>query len=369
MRAHRCAARGTLLWLALAGILPAGAAAECAPAGRTGATVAVEIDDRTIRVAAPRGMSYAAELLPMYTTLARNMGAEARAVFWPDSSLAALRAGRPPENSMIAVACVAVFKGESSPTADQAREFFAYEWKDAERILRSNSTDTAEFARVQSVLHGDPDGRNDIPLPLASGRRVGLAIHHIEDRASIQLQVNSSTMQSAGGPVAVTNLRALSTVIVGDRVICMLLSRNLRPTTRAVADLNGDSQTWVKETIAANEAQALEPQAKESSSASSPESYPKLGEYVYVEELPEAVHKVPPEFPDAARKADVSGTVMVQALIGRDGRVKDTRVVESIPALDGAAVAAVRQWEFKPAQAKGKPVSVWVAIPVKFSLH
>jgi len=90
---------------------------------------------------------------------------------------------------------------------------------------------------------------------------------------------------------------------------------------------------------------------------------------VYVDELPEALVRVPPEYPDLAREAGVSGTVMVQALVGRDGTVRDTRVVKSIPMLDAVAVRAVRQWTFKPARAEGKPVAVWVGIPVKFSLH
>jgi periplasmic protein TonB len=96
---------------------------------------------------------------------------------------------------------------------------------------------------------------------------------------------------------------------------------------------------------------------------------PKFGEYVYVEELPEAVTKVAPIYPDIARDAGVDGQVMVQALVGKDGRVKDVRVVKSIPMLDQSAINAVKQWVFKPALSNNKPVAVWVAVPVKFSLH
>lgn len=96
---------------------------------------------------------------------------------------------------------------------------------------------------------------------------------------------------------------------------------------------------------------------------------PKYGEYVYVEELPEAITKVNPVYPDLAREANVDGQVVVQALVGKDGKVKDTRVAKSIPMLDAAAVAAVKQWVFKPALSNNKPVAVWVAVPVKFSLH
>ena len=101
----------------------------------------------------------------------------------------------------------------------------------------------------------------------------------------------------------------------------------------------------------------------------SEEELPKFGEYVYVEELPEAITKVPPSYPDLAREAGVDGTVLVQALVGKDGKVKDTKVVKSIAMLDAAAEAAVKQWVFKPALSNNKPVAVWVAVPVKFTLH
>jgi len=96
---------------------------------------------------------------------------------------------------------------------------------------------------------------------------------------------------------------------------------------------------------------------------------PAFGDYVYVEELPEPITRVNPVYPDLAREAGVDGTVNVQALVGKDGRVKDVRVVKSIPMLDDAAKSAVRQWVFKPALSNNKPVAVWVGVPVKFSLH
>jgi protein TonB len=100
-----------------------------------------------------------------------------------------------------------------------------------------------------------------------------------------------------------------------------------------------------------------------------PETLPKFGDYVYVEELPEAITKVNPSYPDEARRKGIDGTVMVQALVGTDGLVKDVRVVKSIPMLDEAAKACVRQWRFKPAMSHDNPVAVWVGVPLHFSLH
>jgi protein TonB len=96
--------------------------------------------------------------------------------------------------------------------------------------------------------------------------------------------------------------------------------------------------------------------------AADPQPLPKLGDHVYVEELPEALTRVAPIHPSSAPE----GTVLVQALVGTDGHVKDAKVVKSIPGLDAAAEAAVRQWVFKPAMARGRPVAVWVAVPVRF---
>lgn len=96
---------------------------------------------------------------------------------------------------------------------------------------------------------------------------------------------------------------------------------------------------------------------------------PEFGDYVFVEELPEALTRVPPHYPDAAREAGVQGTVMVQVLVSTKGTVLDTRVVKSIPGLDEAATDAVKQWVFRPGMANGRPVACWMGVPVKFSIH
>jgi protein TonB len=96
---------------------------------------------------------------------------------------------------------------------------------------------------------------------------------------------------------------------------------------------------------------------------------PSLGTNVYIEELPEAVTKVAPRYPESARQAGVDGTVLVQALVGRDGLIADAVVMRGPRPLYDAALDAVWQWVFKPALSNHKPVAVWVAIPVKFSLR
>ena len=152
------------------------------------------------------------------------------------------------------------------------------------------------------------------------------------------------------------------------------VTQPVAPPTAAVPVPVPEAQAPPEQTIASQEdiAQTTPSVAGEGSDivvAPPSDDLPKFGDYVYVEELPEAITKTQPQYPDLAREAGVDGTVLVQALVGKDGKVKDTRVVKSIAMLDAAAEAAVKQWVFKPALSNNKPVAVWVAVPVKFTLH
>ena len=154
------------------------------------------------------------------------------------------------------------------------------------------------------------------------------------------------------------------------------VSTPVAPPTVGVAVPVPDAEAPPEQTIASQQEIAQSTGSVESSGSDqivvappSDEELPKFGEYVYVEELPEAITKATPQYPDIAREAGVDGTVLVQALVGKDGHVKDVKVVKSQPMLDAAAVAAVKQWVFKPALSNNKPVAVWVAVPVSFKLH
>ena len=95
-------------------------------------------------------------------------------------------------------------------------------------------------------------------------------------------------------------------------------------------------------------------------------SQPDPNAYVATDEAAEPIYTVRGNYPDIARQAGVEGTVVVQALVGVDGHVRDTRIVRSIPMLNGAALEAVKQWRFKPAATGGKPVAAWVSVPISF---
>jgi periplasmic protein TonB len=93
---------------------------------------------------------------------------------------------------------------------------------------------------------------------------------------------------------------------------------------------------------------------------------PSEGEFVYYEDAPAPVTQVQPTYPEMAREANVQGRVVLHVLVGKDGRVKNVKVIRSVTMLDQAAVEAVRKWVFKPALSNNKPVAVWVEVPVDF---
>jgi TonB family protein len=81
-----------------------------------------------------------------------------------------------------------------------------------------------------------------------------------------------------------------------------------------------------------------------------------------------ALTKVPPVYPEEARAARVQGTVVLAAVIAKDGHVSDLRVISGDPLLEGAAVDAVRQWKYRPYLINGKPVEFDTQITVNFTL-
>jgi len=100
-----------------------------------------------------------------------------------------------------------------------------------------------------------------------------------------------------------------------------------------------------------------------------PGPHPARNDSVWVERLPEAMGKVPPEYPDEAQRLGEDGDVLIKALIDKDGKVAETYVIQSCPDFDGAALAAIKQWQFKPALSRGQAVAVWVMVPFRFTIH
>jgi TonB family protein len=81
------------------------------------------------------------------------------------------------------------------------------------------------------------------------------------------------------------------------------------------------------------------------------------------------LNKVQPQYPVAARLMHIAGTVRLQAIIGKDGRVRDVEVLSGNPILAQAAIIAVRQWRYRPTELNHEIVEVETEITVNFILQ
>jgi len=85
--------------------------------------------------------------------------------------------------------------------------------------------------------------------------------------------------------------------------------------------------------------------------------------------VPVKTKHVAPVYPPIAQSARVQGVVILEALLGPDGKVQDARILRSIPLLDQAALDAVKQWEFTPTLLNGSPVPVIMTATMQFTLQ
>jgi TonB family protein len=72
-------------------------------------------------------------------------------------------------------------------------------------------------------------------------------------------------------------------------------------------------------------------------------------------------------YPDSLKGSGIQGTVLIEAVIGKNGCAEDVKVVRRLhPELDDIAKQLVNSWKFQPAMKSGKPVKVLVRIEVAF---
>ena len=80
------------------------------------------------------------------------------------------------------------------------------------------------------------------------------------------------------------------------------------------------------------------------------------------------IHDVSPTYPPEAGRERIEGTVVLLAVIGKDGTVQDVRIESGLPILAQAAIDAVKQWRYRPYLLNGEPVEVDSRITINFTL-
>jgi protein TonB len=88
-----------------------------------------------------------------------------------------------------------------------------------------------------------------------------------------------------------------------------------------------------------------------------------------VDQEAKLLRKVPPVYPQEAFIKKIEGIVILEIHIDSTGRVVRTRVLQSTPSLDQAAIACVMQWLFSPAMKGGRPVMSMAHAPVTFRIY
>lgn len=84
---------------------------------------------------------------------------------------------------------------------------------------------------------------------------------------------------------------------------------------------------------------------------------------------PRVLHQTPPIYPEIARRARITGRVILQAIIDEQGYVQDVEVLRGSPLLTDPAMQAVCCWRYEPATLNGRPIPVYFTVVVTFSLN
>lgn len=86
-------------------------------------------------------------------------------------------------------------------------------------------------------------------------------------------------------------------------------------------------------------------------------------------QAPDVVREVEPQYTSGAMRRRVEGVVNLEVLVGADGSIRAAKIISFLdPDLDLAALAAIRQWKFKPAVLGGSAVPVVVEVELTFKL-
>jgi TonB family protein len=80
------------------------------------------------------------------------------------------------------------------------------------------------------------------------------------------------------------------------------------------------------------------------------------------------IYRVEPEYPESARQQGIQGPVALYVRAGVDGSIQRVRVISGPPPLADAAIAAVKQWRFKPQMIDGHPAEIETEVVLKFQL-
>ncbi len=112
------------------------------------------------------------------------------------------------------------------------------------------------------------------------------------------------------------------------------------------------------------------PSASTQTTTESSDSNEPLSEEYEVSELPVLIHEVRSPYPPEARARKIQGSVILDLIVKSSGEVGSVKVVQSpAPELSDAAIKAIREFKFRPARLKDKPVAIQIRYTYRFILE
>jgi TonB family protein len=208
----------------------------------------------------------------------------------------------------------------------------------------------------QQLVQEQPEPASPAPAASTSTARPNEAATVRKTKTHHRAATEPQIAQEAGP--AVTTVRTVLPpldveVIAGDS------HRNLRPANNSV-------KVDLQRGAAPSRARASAPAAIEPEPAQVVKAAERVQVSANAADL--VTHSVTPGYPTLARQMKVQGSVIMLAVIGRDGLIQELRLVSGPPILAGAAQEAVRQWHFKPHYIGAEPVETQAKITVNFTI-
>lgn len=237
---------------------------------------------------------------------------------------------------------------EATPTAPAASPVqapFSHPAEKAPDAGVDDSADGEDAANIQVVPVVEPPDRGAPTLPSPSAPASETASQTEEPAPAVPAQASTAVPQPAVMPQA--------------------SPAAVRPST-----LNTTEQSNVQVPQSLRLSNPINPMQTASTPPSQQPFPSSLTPLVLPEETANAllIKKIPPTYPDQALRAGIQGVVVLQAWIGKDGSVRDVKLVRGAFVLARAAVEAVKQWSYKPYYVNGQAVEAQTLITMNFRL-
>ena len=186
---------------------------------------------------------------------------------------------------------------------------------------------------------------------------------------STAAKVNQTPISKSKAPVpAAAPATSAPAIVASDRAVLPPLEVEIVTGGRHHAVKTGSNSVRVDLQSDTTDPQVANNEA--SNSASAPMSVVQAAETMHLSPNVSQVvsRSVEPDYPLLAKQMKVQGSVVLQALIGRDGNIEDLHVLSGPAILSSAAMQAVKQWRFRPYYLSGEPVETQARITVNFTI-